>query len=544
MEKIINRKIVAIGLLFLFLGASATIGVSMPNTSGQTETSLVGNILISTNAAYNYGQPKLATRANGDIWVTFEQEKSLLEKTVPVAFSTNKGQTWTEYYEIDSVIEIGGSGIVQVPHIIYNEKYDLMWLTAIDPNADSYNNILGFLHCNNTAPIINGISGSSSSGYYWTAALCSENLFLSITSEDYSPYEGILGAGWWLYPDFGTPAGMGGFYYDGQSLFSPSPVAWLEGAQNDNRWFVVMESDQGKYEFVGIKSGTLDETLIQSGEQQNAMDKYADIEQMPGEWVAERAQDPDVAASGSNVCVVYVSEDPEGDIMVARSSCSAAYEPAFSWQMSTVISGASAPSVWMSGDTVRVAYVQGGDLYYKTSPDKGATWGAAQKMNDAGATVVADKGSVCIGKYGIAFADTRDGTPQIYFAPIVPDEPEAPTITGPAEGDANTAYDYTFVTTDGQGDQVTYTIDWGDGSGQETAGPAASGSPVTVSHTFTAEGDYTIKAKATDTGGHASGWGQLIVSMPVEIDSPFQLLLHKLFERFPNAFPLLRQIFG
>jgi PKD domain len=542
MEKIISRKILAIGLLFLFLGASATIGVSTSDTSGQRETTLVNNILVSTNAAYNYGNVRIGTRANGDTWMVFEQEKSLLEKTVPVVFSTNKGQTWTQYYEIDSVVEIGGSGMIINPHIVYNAPRDLFWVSMVDPNADSYNNIIGFIHTNGSAPIINGISGSSSSGYYWCAATCTKDYFMSFTSEDYSPYEQIFGLGYWTYPDFGTPPGIGGYYYDGQSLFISSPISYLNGAMNDLRDFCVYETDQGKHSFIGIKSGTTDQALIESGEQQNAMDKYGDIEQMPAEWVTENAGGPDVAGSGNKVCVVYEAED--GNVKCSYSTCVGTYAPEFSWKVSTVEAGALAPSVWMAGDTVRCAYVKSGNLYYKTSNDAGATWGAAEQMNTVNGKVSSARGSTSVGKGGIAFVDTRGGTPQIYFAPITPLEPETPTIAGPASGDAKTAYEYTFTAVDGQGDQVTYTIDWGDGSAQETAGPAASGAPVKVSHTFAAAGDYTIKAKATDTGGHASDWGTLPVTMPYVIQTPFRLLMEKLFERFPHAFPILRHLLG
>jgi len=325
-------------------------------------------------------------------------------------------------------------------------------------------------------------------------------------------------------------------------LFLPSPVSYVNGDMNDLRSLFVWETDQGKHSFVGIKSGTLDQALIGSGEQQNGMDKYGDVEQMPAEWVMENAGGPDVAGSGNKVCVVYEAED--GNVKCSRSTCVGTYAPEFSWTVSTVEAGALAPAVWMSGDTVRCAYVKNGNVYLKVSSDAGATWGAAEQLNTENGKVLSTRGSVDVGKGGVAFADTRGGTAQIYYAPIAAAEPDAPTITGTASGDAKTAYEYTFVTVDGQGDQVTYTIDWGDGSAQETAGPAASGAPVKVSHTFAAAGDYTIKAKATDTGGHASDWGTLPVTMPVEIQTPFQLLMEKLFERFPHAFPILRHLLG
>jgi hypothetical protein len=552
MEKSI-RKILVIGLSFLFLGAGAMVGVSASFTNGQTgviqhtyqtisknvvgQTGVLGNVKISTNPDNDY-HPKITVNSKGVIVVMYEEELGLLEKVLPMVYSTDKGQTWTRAATVNSV-DLQGSGILQYPHITYNANLDMFWFTAIDPNADQYNSEMSMIPgdiANAAAIDIRGISGTSSTGYYWNAAACTNNFFLSLTSEDYSPYEKILGLGWWTYPDYAYPPGLGGFYYDGQSLFAPAPVAELEADQSSARVFFVFESDQGKNNFVGIKSGTADETLITSGEQQNAMDKYGDVEQMPAMWVTPEtmdSSDPDVAASGTNVCVVYTQG---GDVKCSHSTCTAVYDPGFNFAVSTVETGASTPAVYMSGSTVSCAYVKGGNLYYKVST------GTATQMNDVNGKVIAAKGAVDIGKLGIVFQDNRDGKSHIYIAAIAASEPDAPTITGPS-GDAKTAYDYKVVTTDPQGDQVSYYIDWGDSTNTGWIGPFASGAEQTQSHTFSAKGNYTIKAKAKDVAGHESDWGTLTVSMPYKFN-PFQQLIEKLFERFPNAFPVLRQLLG
>jgi hypothetical protein len=124
--------------------------------------------------------------------------------------------------------------------------------------------------------------------------------------------------------------------------------------------------------------------------------------------------------------------------------------------------------------------------------------------------------------------------------------PSIPEITGPASGNISTAYDYYFIAIDPEGDQVYYWIDWGDNTSSEWIGPIPSGVQIIQPHTWATKGTYTIKAKARDIDDplHESDWGTLVVTMPVEINTPFQLLLEKLFERFPNAFPLLRQLLG
>ena len=123
---------------------------------------------------------------------------------------------------------------------------------------------------------------------------------------------------------------------------------------------------------------------------------------------------------------------------------------------------------------------------------------------------------------------------------IVNNPPAIPDIDGPASGKAGTEYDYTFVSTDPDGDQVKYIIDWGDDT-TDTTEFYNSGVAVTVSHTWSEKGDYIIKSKAVDEHDGESDWGTLEVTMPQNkiATNPFLQLL----EWFMNHFPLLEQIF-
>ena len=172
------------------------------------------------------------------------------------------------------------------------------------------------------------------------------------------------------------------------------------------------------------------------------------------------------------------------------STCSAVYDPDFNWQVSTVESNASTPAVYMQGNNVYCAYVKGGNLYLKVSEDGGITWGAAEQKNDVNGTVIAEKGAVDIDKSGIAFTDKRNGNYEIYYARIAQvGTPDTPTITGPASGKVGKSTDYVFTTTDHEGDQVSYYIDWGDGQNSGWKGPFASGTGITESHTWSTKGD-------------------------------------------------------
>jgi len=121
--------------------------------------------------------------------------------------------------------------------------------------------------------------------------------------------------------------------------------------------------------------------------------------------------------------------------------------------------------------------------------------------------------------------------------------PSAPTITGPAKGKPGIKYDYTLNAVDPEGDNVYYFVDWGDTTNSGWIGPYASGVNVIVNHTWSAKGSYTIQAKAKDTHGAEGPWGSLQISMP-RLSVFTNTLFMKFLERFPHAFPLLRQILG
>ena len=120
--------------------------------------------------------------------------------------------------------------------------------------------------------------------------------------------------------------------------------------------------------------------------------------------------------------------------------------------------------------------------------------------------------------------------------------PSDPTITGETNGRFGESYDYTFVSTDPEDQEVFYYIDWGDGQTEEWIGPYPSGQEVVVSHTWDERGTYTIKAKAQDIFEEESDWAYLEVTMPVN-QHPFYSVFLRFFERFPNVFSILKQLF-
>jgi hypothetical protein len=122
--------------------------------------------------------------------------------------------------------------------------------------------------------------------------------------------------------------------------------------------------------------------------------------------------------------------------------------------------------------------------------------------------------------------------------------PTVPSITGSSHGKPQTDYPYTVVTTDPNGDNVSYYIDWGDNTSSGWMGPYESSQEQTFHHSWSKKGTYTITVKARDDLGAESDWGRLPVTIPCSFIVPMLSFFEWLFERFPHAFPLLRYLVG
>ncbi len=84
--------------------------------------------------------------------------------------------------------------------------------------------------------------------------------------------------------------------------------------------------------------------------------------------------------------------------------------------------------------------------------------------------------------------------------PIRPSKP-----SGPSLGRTGVLYRYRTYATDPNGDELIYTIDWGDGSSSE-AGPTRPGRSIEAGHSWTLPGAYAIRAVARDDKGDSSGY--------------------------------------
>jgi len=219
-----------------------------------------------------------------------------------------------------------------------------------------------------------------------------------------------------------------------------------------------------------------------------------------------------------------------------------------------VIGSFSGSATFGKGESAETVLVSDGssDIFVaKYTPDGMIAWakraGGTEKDVGVAITTLSDDSTIVTGSFkGIAdfgpYNLTSLGDSDVFVAKLGNQPPSTPTIDGPTSGKAGTAYDYEFTATDPDGDDVKYYIEWGDDSTEWTSF-AASGTPVTVSHTWEERGDYTITAKAQDTGGLTGPEATLPITMPKARFVHNSLFL-RLLGQFPNAFPILRQILG
>jgi hypothetical protein len=179
--------------------------------------------------------------------------------------------------------------------------------------------------------------------------------------------------------------------------------------------------------------------------------------------------------------------------------------------------------------STRATDPDGDQIYYKWD------WGDGQSSDwlgpyTSGLTVQASHTWTQLGTYELKVKAkdineaTSDWSEPLTITIVLNDSPNTPSISGPATGTPGVIYLYTFVTTDPNGDDVYYYVDWGDNTTSGWLGLYYSGEQATTTHSWNAQGTYTVKIKAKDIPGDESGWGTLDVVIPLNLQGN-QLLL-------------------
>jgi hypothetical protein len=103
--------------------------------------------------------------------------------------------------------------------------------------------------------------------------------------------------------------------------------------------------------------------------------------------------------------------------------------------------------------------------------------------------------------YGTSAPPSSDSEPTPSNQP--PATPSAPS--GTQQGKTGTSYTYWAKTTDPDGDSISYTFDWGDGSTVASI-LKSSGATISATYSWANAGTYLIKVRGTDSNGNASAW--------------------------------------
>ena len=116
--------------------------------------------------------------------------------------------------------------------------------------------------------------------------------------------------------------------------------------------------------------------------------------------------------------------------------------------------------------------------------------------------------------------------------------PNITNISGPISGEAGVKYEYMISTTDPEGEQVYYKIDWGDRICSNWLGPYNSGDEVIVNHTWMDKAIYKIRVKAKDENGYQTTWSDsFIVTMPRN-----KMISNSLVLKFLDGLPILERL--
>jgi len=97
-----------------------------------------------------------------------------------------------------------------------------------------------------------------------------------------------------------------------------------------------------------------------------------------------------------------------------------------------------------------------------------------------------------------------------------PDSPAKPT--GPSSGYLDSVYSFSTITSDPNGDGISYRFNWGDGDTSEWSSWLVSGTPYSLGHSWLHSGSFFITSQAKDKNEKKSDWSQ---SHNINIIAPF-----------------------
>ena len=111
--------------------------------------------------------------------------------------------------------------------------------------------------------------------------------------------------------------------------------------------------------------------------------------------------------------------------------------------------------------------------------------------------------------------------------------PNKPIIIGETQGKVGKSYTYTFMAEDPDEDNVSYYIDWGDGTNYGWSGYIESGFDICISHKWEKIDRYPIRCKAKDVYGFEGNWSDYQVEISKQRSFNFIFNILNQMDKFP-----------
>jgi len=108
-----------------------------------------------------------------------------------------------------------------------------------------------------------------------------------------------------------------------------------------------------------------------------------------------------------------------------------------------------------------------------------------------------------------------------FFEVALNEPPTPPQIAGLSTGYTDVTLSFTLTSTDLEGDDMEFRVDWGDGSGPtEWSWPGEGRNSISLTHEFGRAGSHTIQAQARDALGAESDWSSRTITVNEHVLPP------------------------
>jgi hypothetical protein len=129
---------------------------------------------------------------------------------------------------------------------------------------------------------------------------------------------------------------------------------------------------------------------------------------------------------------------------------------------------------------------------------------------------------------------------------VLNENPDRPLISGKNIGFGGVEYSFTFQSSDPDGHDIYYSIDWDDGDSTGWLGPYNSGEQITLFHSWNKKGEYWVKAWSKDAlegeSTQASHKINILTDKNKQIYPGFSQLLEILISRFPLIAKIIQNL--